>query len=95
MKTKTLAYHSIGAPTAEAGAGLYCVSEESFRAQIGYLCSKIGTVPIGDSPHFTITFDDGDITNYRNAYPILKEFGLNAYFFIIVATSGTDGYMEW
>ena len=29
-----------------------------------------------------ITFDDGDITNYLNAYPVLKELGLKAYFFI-------------
>jgi len=42
-----------------------------------------------------ITFDDGLIDNYTNAYPILKEFGLKAYFFILVGKVGRDGYMNW
>ena len=30
-----------------------------------------------------LTFDDGLIDNYDNAFPILKEFGFKATFFII------------
>ncbi len=93
MKNKsiTLIYHSIGgADNREVGAGLYCVSVEKFREQMKYLAR---TVPFGDSP--CITFDDGMLNNYTVAYPILKELGLKAYFFIIVSKVGTSGYMSW
>lgn len=42
-----------------------------------------------------ITFDDGDITNYRHAYPVLKEKGLRARFFILVGKVGQNGYVNW
>lgn len=35
-----------------------------------------------------ITFDDGYLSNYQYAYPILKEFGFKATFFIVVSTVG-------
>jgi peptidoglycan/xylan/chitin deacetylase (PgdA/CDA1 family) len=42
-----------------------------------------------------MTFDDGLEDNYTIAYPILKEFGLKAYFFLLVGRIGTTGYMNW
>jgi peptidoglycan/xylan/chitin deacetylase (PgdA/CDA1 family) len=42
-----------------------------------------------------LTFDDGDTTNYTRAYPILKELGLKAYFFILVSKVGSPGFMNW
>ncbi|MDP3791839.1 MAG: polysaccharide deacetylase family protein [Candidatus Omnitrophota bacterium] len=42
-----------------------------------------------------LTFDDGDITNYTKALPILKEFGMRASFFIIGEWVGKNGYMDW
>lgn len=42
-----------------------------------------------------ITFDDGDISNYELAFPILKELGLKAYFFIIASKIGLSGYLNW
>lgn len=89
-------YHSIGSQSnGEIGAELYCVSVENFRRQMEYISrtSKLGTGPFGDSP--LITFDDGDISDYRYAYPILKELGLKGYFFILVSKVGTTGYMGW
>lgn len=83
----TLAYHSIGMPVDKtAGAQLYCVSCENFRQQMDYLSRGVNAV---------ITFDDGDITNYTKAYPLLKERGLKAYFFIICELVGAPGYMNW
>lgn len=82
---KILAYHSIGDRAAEAGGGLYCVPEDIFRQQMKYLRGK----------DVLMTFDDGDITNYTKAYPILKEFGMKAYFFIIGEWVGKPEYMGW
>jgi len=43
-----------------------------------------------------ITFDDGYIDNYTNAYPILKKYGLRATIFIIPSfISAYPGYMTW
>jgi peptidoglycan/xylan/chitin deacetylase (PgdA/CDA1 family) len=85
----TLTYHSINeCPVQEPGAGLYCVSRGAFRAQMEYVSNFMRERVI-------ITFDDGDITNYTQAMPVLSEFGLTAYFFLIVSRVGADGYMNW
>ena len=42
-----------------------------------------------------ITFDDGDLSVYAIAYPLLKEYRLPATFFVIPAFVGTVGYMDW
>jgi len=89
----TLMYHgitskdSISPPDRETGAGLYDVSVENFRAQMQYL-QNYGKKTI-------LTFDDGEMNNYELAFPIIKEFGFNAYFFIIVKRIGKKGYMNW
>lgn len=88
-----LMYHSIGSQwQGEVGSGLYCVSVNNFREQMQEVHSQ--QCPAGHR-QVIITFDDGDITNYKNAYPILKELGLKAYFFIIVSKVGMCGYMNW
>jgi peptidoglycan/xylan/chitin deacetylase (PgdA/CDA1 family) len=89
---KILAYHSIGNSVAEVGASLYCVNEARFREQLSYLLNTQYSIP-NTKP--VITFDDGDITNYTKAYPILKEFGMKASFFIIGERVGAKEYMNW
>jgi len=106
---KILMYHSIGNhDNNEVGAELYCVSVEKFREQMEFV-AKLGTVPLqslrvcprrgltlqigGDSPY--ITFDDGLMDNYTEAYPVLEELNLKAYFFILVSKVDTAGYMNW
>ncbi len=42
-----------------------------------------------------ITFDDGSLDNYRDAFPILKEFGFAASFFVTTEDMGKDGFMTW
>jgi len=87
-----LTYHAIEKAGAEAGNELYCVSLEKFRWQIEYLHGTRYTVH-GTNP--TVTFDDGDITNHTHAYPVLKEKGLKAHFFILSGKVGENGYMNW
>jgi len=43
----------------------------------------------------TITFDDGLLDNYTKAFPLLKEFGIKAYLFVMPAKIGSAGYMSW
>lgn len=88
---KTLMYHSIGShANCDIGADLYSVSQENFRAQIEFLRNVREAVR-----EIKITFDDGLLDNYTTAYPILKEAGIKAYFFIIVSRIGTPNYMNW
>ncbi len=52
-----------------------------------------GTLP--DRP-VLITFDDGYVDNYTNAYPILKKYNLKATIFIVTGfVSSRKGYLTW
>ncbi|UXI66340.1 polysaccharide deacetylase family protein [Tahibacter amnicola] len=42
-----------------------------------------------------ITFDDGDISNFAEAWPILRRRGLRADFFVNPARVGQPGYCSW
>ncbi len=45
----------------------------------------------------SLTFDDGDLSQYQNALPILTAAGMKASFYIITSEpgSGDSGYMTW
>ena len=42
-----------------------------------------------------LTFDDGHISNYTAAFPILKKYGFKAEFFLIVNWIGRKDYLNW
>lgn len=88
-----LMYHSIGVlDNGEIDSELYSVLENNFKEQMEHLSPKVTT---NNVKAIILTFDDGDITNYKYAYPILKDKGFTAYFFIIVSKVGAGGYMNW
>lgn len=90
-----LIYHSVGeCPLKEDGAGIYCVSTDNFYKQMEYIAAQHALshepacVPL-------VTFDDGDITNYTQAFSVLKQFGIRAYFFVLPSKIGSEGFMDW
>ncbi len=84
------------------------VSPANFDAQMGYLSSH-GYTPItldtlaaiyanqapAPGKPVVITFDDGYIDFYSNAFPILKKYGFHAVSFIPTGLIGAGGYMSW
>lgn len=87
-----LMYHSIDY---EKGNELR-IPKEKFKEQMSLLKEKgyttltldelyeffVNNKPIPEKS-IVITFDDGYVDNYNNAYPILKEFNFNAVIFVI------------
>lgn len=101
-------YHAISSgnmnlKNRETGAELYSVSLEDFHEQMeylsknGYHVTDIETMQKNpqDEKQIVLTFDDGDLSNYKIAYPVLREFGFKAYFFIITGSVGKNGIMSW
>jgi peptidoglycan/xylan/chitin deacetylase (PgdA/CDA1 family) len=42
-----------------------------------------------------LTFDDGNLSDYEIAFPLLLEAGYQAEFFVNTATVGTKGFLSW
>lgn len=53
-----------------------------------------GTHPM-NSDAAAITFDDGDLSMYMIAYPLLKAAGIKATFFIVPSLVGQTCYVTW
>jgi len=89
-KIKVLLYHNI------IDSRLFfknAISKKSFIKQLKYLNKYYNIVTLSQDGtwiglskkkvNILITFDDGFINNYEVAMPILLDFGINAYFFLI------------
>ncbi len=105
-----LMYHYIrdcNCPKDKAGM-ILSVSPVNFDQQMGYL-SAHGYTPItldtlaaiyanqafSPAKPVVLTFDDGYIDFYANAYPILKKYGFHAISFISTGLIGRSAYMSW
>lgn len=101
-----LLYHHIS----DQGKSRYILPIADFRAQMktladaGYQTISIsrlaevirqgGNLPLKP---VVITFDDGYLDTYQNAFPILKSYGFQGVAYIITSTQGTKlsyGYMQ-
>ena len=59
----------------------------SLRSYYEYVMCDDGSVDIPDNP-IIVTFDDGYLSNYEIAYPILKELEIPATIFVVTDTVG-------
>lgn len=91
-----LMYHMVSEKKQGSKINKLRVSPEKFRRQMKYLNEKgyqsmlfpelinyFKTGNINIKKPVIITFDDGYKDNYTNAFPILKEFGFKAVFFLV------------
>jgi len=93
-----LNYHRIGdRHNSLLDRNLWSATDEDFDAQIRTVARDFQTVGLNDldsvlrsrrGRYVMITFDDGYLDNYTNAYPILKSHGVPATFFI------TTGFLD-
>jgi len=110
-RVPVLVYHSIAAHIEgeTAGQRAYRVSPAAFEAQMRYLRDNAFHVvalsslvadlrggPVVPARSVVITFDDGWVTQYRDAWPILQHFGFTATFFVFPNPIGRDArFMTW
>ena len=99
-----LCYHSIIANPSSS----YSVPTADFKAQMGVLaeegytpitCTQLadyldGTLELPEKP-VVITFDDGWVSNYEVAAPILDQLGFKATFFPMTGSVGTKNHMTY
>lgn len=99
-----LMYHLIDTPT--KGSSLY-VSPDSFERQMEFLklhryhvvslerlMTELKSGRSLPSKTVVITFDDGTIDNFRNAFPVLKKMGFPAAIFMITGNIGRPGWLN-
>jgi peptidoglycan/xylan/chitin deacetylase (PgdA/CDA1 family) len=87
------------------GEKFYAVSDTSFIRHLQYLQDQNFTSILieeflEDEPNagektFILTFDDGSLSDFVIALPLLLKFGFRAVFFICIDFIGRPGYMDW
>lgn len=98
-----LCYHRVG-----PRASLMVMPRETFAAQMDYLArNKYSVIRLADVPDFlagkralppravVITFDDGHVSAYQHAYPVLRQFGFPATFFLYTDFLGAGEGLNW
>jgi peptidoglycan/xylan/chitin deacetylase (PgdA/CDA1 family) len=105
-----LMYHYIRVnpvATDKIGYGL-SVTPADFESQMGYLAEHgFHSVSVGqvvDALHgkktlpakpVAITFDDGYVDLYSQAFPVLQKYGLHGESYVITGKVGAPGYVTW
>jgi peptidoglycan/xylan/chitin deacetylase (PgdA/CDA1 family) len=109
-KVPVLMYHGVSKTAerdkrARSTNPAYCLSTRAFREQMNWLAENrfptlslqtlLDQQSLHDNKAVVITFDDGWLNNYTEAFPILKERGLSATVFVATGFIGRSGYMNW
>jgi peptidoglycan/xylan/chitin deacetylase (PgdA/CDA1 family) len=101
-----LMYHELELPgrklcQSEPGYVRYILPVETFRSQMAWIITSgwrglnvSEAVRYPAEPSVCITFDDGCETDLIAGAPVLREFGLNATFYLTAGFLGTPGYLN-
>jgi peptidoglycan/xylan/chitin deacetylase (PgdA/CDA1 family) len=112
LRVPILMYHYTSAPPADADVYRFDLSvrPREFEAQMEWLAvndyhpirlSDLADALLNDSPlpekPVVLTFDDGYLDNYQNAFPVLKNYHFPGTFFVITQfiEDNKTGYMSW
>jgi peptidoglycan/xylan/chitin deacetylase (PgdA/CDA1 family) len=106
-----LVYHDIDEgdrPQGGVEEKVYTIGREAFTGQMEYLRQQryavtslgdyLGAASEGgrsDGKPIIVTFDDGHVSHFEVAYPVLKAFEFRATFFITVDWIGSAGFLCW
>jgi peptidoglycan/xylan/chitin deacetylase (PgdA/CDA1 family) len=102
-----LNYHRIGdSAKTQYDPGVFSATAEGFAWQIRYLKQHFEIATLDDAvaminrerslqPSVLITFDDGYLDNYEIAFPILRDAGVPATFFLPTAFVGSNRLPWW
>ncbi len=96
-KVRILCYHRV-----RPQRDYLSVTPEDFEAQMKHLAALgLRSAPLKDllegsvNPGALIlTFDDGFLDNYEQAFPIMKKYGFTAAIFCVSSRMGTPGYLN-
>ena len=70
--------------------------EDIIPETLEYILSLIAAHnEISSSRDIVLTFDDGNLSDYTEVFPRLRDQGLSAVFFPIAGQVGTPGYVSW
>jgi peptidoglycan/xylan/chitin deacetylase (PgdA/CDA1 family) len=80
----------------------YALAPAEFRAHLmaahtaGLRTVVVGQIPqeLGD-PFFSLSFDDGCLSDYTEAFPALRELGMRATFFVVPTLVDAPGHVSW
>ena len=98
MNAPVVFYHYIREPESTPFAGIRALAPADFAAQLDWLAARFDVV---DGPAFEravaarrpftrpsalLTFDDGFVDHYTNAFPAMRDRGLGGVFFVVGST---------
>ena len=104
-----LLYHRVLRPEEvppDVDHGIY-VTTSTFETHLRFLSRTFDVVDLDDllawregrrrfsKPPCAITFDDGWIDNYTNAFPLLRRYGMSATIFLITSQIGSADFVTW
>lgn len=91
-QTTVLAYHEL---SPDERGYLYGISAGNFEKHLR-LAAELEQSHESDSPNLVLSFDDGHISNYVSALPLLEKHGCKAIFFVIAGRIGQQAdFMTW